>query len=229
MGVFMTTVQLTGLLLILVPLMFNVVFFLLQKTFDYPDILRRPTGEVLTRFQAGGTRLVALWYSFVLATLFFLPVAVLTPQVLAPDHLLFVVSATALGLLAGLVQILGLIRWPFVVPSLARAYSSPNATQGTRDAVVVVFQAFHRYAGAAVGEHLGYLFTSLWTVFIAAAMTQCPLFPGWLGWIGFIPAVGIFLGLFEEAGLKPAGAINAVSYILWSIWLVVAGFILLLA
>ena len=134
----MTTVQLTGLLLILVPLMFNVVFFLLQKTFDYPDILRRPTVEVLTRFQAGGTRLVALWYSFVLATLFFLPVAVLTPPVLAPDHLLFVVSATALGLLAGLVQILGLIRWPFVVPSLARAYSSPNATQGTRDAVVVV-------------------------------------------------------------------------------------------
>jgi hypothetical protein len=228
MGVFMTTMHLTGLLLILVPLMFNVVFFLLQRTFDYPDILRRPADEVLTRFQEGGTRLVALWYSFVLATLFFLPVAVLTPQVLAPDHLLFVLSATALGLLAGLFQILGLIRWPFVVPSLARAYSSPSATQGTRDAVVV-FQAFHRYAGAAVGEHLGYLFTSLWTVFIAAAITQCPIFPAWLGWIGFIPAMGIFVGLFEEARLKPAGAINAASYILWSIWLVVAGLILLLA
>jgi len=202
----MTTVQFTGVLLVLVPLMFNVVFFLLQRTFDYPEILRRPSGEVLTRFHKGGTRLVALWYSFLLASLFFLPVAILAPLVLAPDQLLFVVAATAIGLLAGLVQVLGLIRWPFVVPHLAREYSSPNATQGTREAVIVVFQAFHRYAGVAVGEHLGYLFTGLWTVLIAAAMTHSPLFPPWLGWLGFIPAAGILLGLFEEAGLRPAGA-----------------------
>lgn len=225
----MTTAQLTGILLVLVPLMFNIVFFLLQRTFDYPDILRRPTGEVLTRFQEGGARLIALWYAFVLASLFFLPVAILTPQVLAPDRPLFVVSATAIGLLAGLVQTLGLVRWPFVVPYLARAYSSPTATQVTRDAVTVVFQAFHRYAGAAVGEHLGYLFTSLWTVLIAVAMTHSPLFPAWMGWIGLIPALGIFLGLFEEVGFKPAGAINAISYVLWSIWLVAAGFMLLFA
>jgi hypothetical protein len=209
--------------------MFNIVFFLLQRAFDYPDILRRPTGEVLTRFHAGGSRLVALWYSFVLATLFFLPVAVLIPQVLAPSQLLYVVAATSIGVLAGLVQTLGLIRWPFVVPHLARAYSSPDATPSTREAVSVVFQAFHRYAGAAVGEHLGYLFTGLWTVLIALGMTHCPLFPSWLGWAGLLPAVGILVGLFEEAGFKPAGAINAISYILWSIWLVVAGFFLLLA
>lgn len=225
----MTTEQFTGFLLVLVPLMFNAVFFLLQRGFDYPDILRRPTGEVLTRFHAGGSRLVALWYSFALATLLFLPVAILIPQVLAPDQLLFVVAATSIGLIAGLVQTLGLIRWPFLVPHLARAYASPNATPSTREAITVVFEAFHRYAGAAVGEHLGYLFTSLWTVLIAVAMTHCPLFPSWLGWVGLIPAIGIFLGLFEEVGFKAAGAINAVSYILWSIWLIVAGFFLLLA
>jgi hypothetical protein len=39
--------------------------------------------------------------------------------------------------------------------------------------------------------------------------------------------VGIFIGLFEEIGFKPAGAINAVSYILWSVWLIAAGLILL--
>jgi hypothetical protein len=31
------------------------------------------------------------------------------------------------------------------------------------------------------------------------------------------------VGLFEEAGFKLAGAINAISYILWSIWLLAAG------
>ena len=60
-------------------------------------------------------------------------------------------------------------------------------------------------------------------------MTQSPLFPAWLGWLGLIPAAGIFLGVFEEAGFKAAGAINAISYILWSLWLIAMGVILLAA
>jgi hypothetical protein len=32
----------------------------------------------------------------------------------------------------------------------------------------MVFEAFHRYAGMAVGEHLGYLSTSVWTVLVAS-------------------------------------------------------------
>ena len=45
----MTLNLLTGLLLIVVPLMFNAAFLLLQRAFDYPDILRRPVDEVLRR------------------------------------------------------------------------------------------------------------------------------------------------------------------------------------
>jgi hypothetical protein len=44
-----------GLLLIVVPLAFNAAFALLAARFDHPDILRRPTAEVLARFRAGGT------------------------------------------------------------------------------------------------------------------------------------------------------------------------------
>ena len=49
---------LAGLLLIGVPLAFNASFALLAARFDYPDILRRPTDEVLERFRQGGTGLV---------------------------------------------------------------------------------------------------------------------------------------------------------------------------
>lgn len=137
--------------------------------------------------------------------------------------------ATTIGVLAGLVQFLGLIRWPFLVPYLAKTYFEPESTQATRDSIAVVFQAFHRYAGVAIGEHLGYLFTSIWTAFIALAITQSPLFNPWLGWLGFLPAIGIFMGVFEEAGFKAAGAINAISYILWSIWLIAVGGVLFLS
>lgn len=80
----------------------------------------------------------------------------------------------------------------------------------------------------AIGEHLGYLFTGLWTILIALGMARSPLFPAWLGYVGLIPAAGILVGLLEEAGFKAAGAINAISYILWSIWLIAVGVAFLL-
>jgi hypothetical protein len=50
----MTTATVAGLLLIVVSIAFNVAFALLAARFDYPDILRQPTTEVLVKFQAGG-------------------------------------------------------------------------------------------------------------------------------------------------------------------------------
>jgi hypothetical protein len=219
----MALTRFTGALLIFLPIAFNVLFFRLQRTFEYPDILRKPTDYILRRFNAGGNRLVMIWYSFALTGLLFIPMAILVNQVLAPDALPYMALATTVGVLAGLVQFMGLIRWTFLVPYLAESYFEPNASQATRDSIAVAFQSFHRFAGMAIGEHLGYLCTSVWTALIALAITQSSQFSHWLGWTGFIPAIGIFIGLFEEAGFKPAAVINAISYILWSIWLIVVG------
>src|SRR6266508_161760 len=224
----MKLTTLTGLLLIIVPIAFNVTFFLLQRAFEYPDILRKPTDHILRRFKEGGASLRLLWYAFTFSAVLFTPVPVLVQQIFQPVAPWFLAAGTTLGVLAGAVQFLGLIRWPFLVPTLADMYTQPKATQATRDSVEVVFQAFHRYVGVAIGEHLGYLFTSIWTAFVALAITQSPIFNSWLGWIGVIPAIGIFIGLFEESGLKAAGVINAISYILWSIWLIVLGIVMLL-
>ncbi|MGH2360182.1 MAG: hypothetical protein ACRDGM_06530 [bacterium] len=38
----------TGAMLLVAPVWFNVTFMMLARSFDYPDILRRPTDEVLT-------------------------------------------------------------------------------------------------------------------------------------------------------------------------------------
>jgi hypothetical protein len=50
----MTVQNAAAALLIILPLAFNLFFFLLGRHFDYPNILRSPTGEVLSRFRAGG-------------------------------------------------------------------------------------------------------------------------------------------------------------------------------
>jgi len=216
-----------AVLLIALPIAFNVIFFLLQKAFGYPDILRKPAGDILRRFAEGGPRLVGLWYAFTLTALLFIPLGVLLPRLLAADNPAWFALAAALGVLAGLVQALGLLRWPFLAPYLAKTYTQPEASQARRDAVEVVFQAFHQYLGVAVGEHLGYLFTGAWTALVAYRLI---IHSGvsWFGWLGLVCAAGILVGMLEPAGFKRAGLINAIAYILWSLWLVTLGIIILI-
>src|SRR5215212_656607 len=230
----MSLERVTGLLLIVMPIAFNLFFFLLGRRFDYPTILRQPTGEILRRFQAGGTALKLTWHGFFLTAVAFVPLVILVGQLFGDDDLAVVPLATTVGVLAGVVQFLGLIRWPYLVPYLARTFLDPSSSEATRDAVAVVFQAFHRTLGVAIGEHLGYLLTGLWTLLVGVAMTQSDVFPAWLGWpgivLGLVLMVGSFefVGPFEESGWLLAGLLVPIAYIVWSLWLVVAGVTLLL-
>jgi len=218
-----------GALLILIPIVFTVCFTLLQTLFEYPDILRQPTAEVLTKFQAGGPSLVAVWYVLTLTAILFIPISLLVHRVLADreaSSLLWI--ATTFGVVAGVAQTLGFLRWPFLVPSLAQAYLAPGASAAQQAATAAVFDAFNRYAGMAVGEHLGYLSTSVWTFLIAARMLRVPLFGRWIGIAGMALAIGVATGLLEPAGVAWAGAVNAISYLAWAVWLMVVGVVLLI-
>jgi hypothetical protein len=231
----MTIRNAVGVLLIILPLAFNLFFFLLGRRFDYPNILRSPTEEVLSRFKAGGVSLKLIWYGFLLTAVLLAPLAVLVGQVLDRDGLAIVPTATVVGVLAAVVQFLGLARWPFLVPTLARKYADPASTEAAREATVVVFESFHTYLGVAIGECLGYLFTGAWTVLVGIAMLQSSAFDAWLAWpgiaIGLALVVGSleFVGPFEEKGSKLAGAIVPIAYIAWSLWLVISGIVLLIA
>ena len=91
----------------------------------------------------------------------------------------------------------------------------------------MVFEAFHRYAGMGVGEHLGYLSTSLWTLLIAVVLLRTLDVPRWLAAIGAVLAFGIAAGLLEPAGWELGGTINAIAYLAWAVWLMAVGMVLL--
>jgi Domain of unknown function (DUF4386) len=113
------------------------------------------------------------------------------------------------------------------VPHLAGAYLAPTASEAQRAAAALVFEAFHRYAGMAVGEHLGYLSTSVWTFLVAFLMLRVPLFGRWLGLSGMVLALGVATGLLEPAGWELAGTINSLGYLALTMWLIVVGVVLL--
>lgn len=220
-----------GAVLIVAPLWFNANFALLGKRFEYPDILRRPTSEILERFRAGGSGLILLWWTFMLSGLLLIAGAVLLGQVLGFGGI--VPLATAIGVLAGLVQMLGLLRWVYVVPALARAYADPTLGSEQREMYIVVFRALHQYLGVGVGEHLGYLFTGIWSVLIGIGVIQGTALPTWMGWPGVVIGAGLvvgsaeFLGPNEERGWSLGGAAIPVLYIAWSVWLLAMGIALI--
>ena len=51
----MTTQVWAGILFVLLPVAYNVAFTALAKTFEYPDILRKPTTEILRGSRPAGT------------------------------------------------------------------------------------------------------------------------------------------------------------------------------
>jgi Domain of unknown function (DUF4386) len=190
---------------------------------------------VLDRFAAGGSRLVLIWWGFAMSAVLLAPAVVLLSATLADANPPILALATATGLLAALVQFLGLIRWPFAVPYLARTATDTTATAATRDAVEVTFQTLNRYLGVAVGEHLGYLFTGLWTALAGIALIQSDLLHPLFGVVGLVLAplfvLGSleFVGPFESSGWKLAGTLVPLAYIGWSVWLLALGIGLLLA
>ncbi len=87
----------------------------------------------------------------------------------------------------------------------------------------------HQYLGVGVGEHLGYLFTGIWSVLTGVAIIGRELLPTWTGWTGIVIGTGLivgsaeFLGPNEEQGWPLAGAAIPLLYIAWSLWLLAMG------
>ena len=232
----MSTEAITAILLILVPIAFNVAFFELGRAFDYPDILRKEPDEILRRFAAGGSGLILRWEALLVSALLMLPLAALLAVVLGASPALSVLSVV-FGATAAIVQGLGLVRWPFAVPELARRYvAAPDGAEGdvTRRTAEVVFATLHRLLGVGIGEHLGYLFTGLWTLLVCGSILSTSVLPAWLGIVGIVIGIGLLIGTLEFVGANErdgwhlAGTIVPIAYIAWSAWLIALGVFLLI-
>ena len=160
--------RIVGLSAIALAVVFNIPYSVLAATFDYPQVLRRPPGEVLDLFSAGGPALVLTWYAFMLCALMLAPFAAAfaaTPGRIAARPVLAIGAASA-GVAAALAQAIGLSRWVFVVPGLARTHLDPAASTDAKLFAERTLEMLGRAMGVGVGEHIGQLLTAL---FIAMA------------------------------------------------------------
>ena len=101
---------------------------------------------------------------------------------------------------------IGLLRWPLIVPSLA----DDNDTD--------TFDTVHTLLGTVVGETFGYVLTAAWTVLILLALGR-RIAGRWFWFLGLASAALIAVGVFVPLDLPGADFANFVGYVLWSVWL----------
>ncbi|MBN8658700.1 MAG: DUF4386 domain-containing protein [Anaerolineae bacterium] len=220
--------KLAGIFFIVGAILVNIPYTLLIMNFDYPDILRLPTAEILTRFQAGGDALIYTWLAFAWVGLPMLVGAIMLKTILAEEHAPFLEAATTFGVLGFIVQVIGLLRWVFVVPILARLFTAPEADPATQASIAAVFTAVHQYGGVILGEHLGQFFIILWMSIISGIIYKSKMFSKWVAWLGwFASAIYILAQTELFATAIPTFPVvewaGLVGSLLWLVWMIVMG------
>ncbi len=224
--------QLTGLFFVLGAILVNIPYTLLMFNFNYPDILRAPVDQILTQFQQGGNPLIFTWLAFAWVGLPLLLAAIMLKRILDNGRSYFLETATIIGVIGFIVQVIGLLRWVFVVPVIARLYVDPTTTSGMKQALSSLFIGINQYGGVVLGEHLGQFFIIIWMSMISAIIYQSPLFAKWVAWLGWIASAVYLLGQTELIAtaipdfpvISWAGLSGS---LLWLLWMAIIGAYLL--
>ena len=211
----------TAALLIAAAVLTNAAFTVLGSVFNYPDVLKEPTADVLASFSAHQGK-VTFWFAVMaLSAALFAPIAIGVGRLSTHRAMRWAVPA---GIAAAAVQVIGLSRWPVLVPQFASdaASSDPTIAAHGRDA----FETAHFILGNIIGETLGYLFTAAWTVLVLVAVHRT-LAGRWFTILGTGSAVLVVAGVLSPLDLPLIDTANFAGYVLWSVWLIAFAVLLL--
>ncbi len=218
--------KIIGGLLIIGALGVLVPYTVLTIVFDYPDILRKDPGTILTKFHEGGNGLIFTWMAFAILGLPLVVAYGLIGQLMGKRsvHIKWV---TSIGIISGIAQIIGLLRWVFVIPVLASQYVQAESST-SKETITIVFSTVHQFAGVLLGEFIGQLFTIIWTIMISVILYKAKLIPKWVSLAGIVSSVIYFIGQAELIATVIPGfpAWEAAGFIgstLWLLWLVITG------
>ena len=206
--------KLTASLLIVAAVLANVAFAALGSIFNYPDVLNEPAGAVLADFRSEQTAIGGWFAVLALSAALFAPIAIGVRRLSASRAMRI---AVPVGIAAAVVQVVGLLRWPLLVPGYASDAASTNA--GVAATARDSFTTASDILGTAVGETLGYALTAAWTVLVIVALGR--RYAGrWFAVLGALSAALVLAGVLSPLGLPVIDTANFVGYILWSLWLI---------
>ncbi len=215
----------TGTLLIASAAIVTAAFAGLGSAFDYPEVLSRPAEQVLAEFGAHAWLVGGLFALLALGAAMLAPIALGTARLAGAGR--WSTTAAFVGVAAALVQLVGLARWPLLVPSLAATVADPATSSVDRAGAIEQFTWLNTVLGQGLGEAGGYLLTAAWTVLVLLALRQRFAVPPVFGVVGVVSAVMILAGLLVPLGVPGADTANFAGFLLWTAWIVWFGVLLL--
>jgi hypothetical protein len=220
----MTLRRITGALFVVAVIAFGTAASVLSATFDWPDILREPAATVLAGFAAGGDPLVWTWFATAWTYALLAVPMLLLPRALGRPSL---APVAAVGAASVLLSLIGFLRWVFVVPPLAAAWTAGDP------AAEAAWTAQHQFGGALLGEHLGQVLAIAWSVSVSVVALRGGVLPHWLGWAGLAASALYLLNQGDVLATavpgfpvwEPAGLVGSTA---WGLWVAALGGTLLL-
>ena len=216
-----------GIALSVVAVIANIPYGALIALFDYDDVLRRPAGEVLELFHAGGSPLVLAWWTFALSAVGFAIAAMLLGEALKDGKAKLATGFTLFGVLSGVFQAAALLRWTFAIPNVATAYVNAADGSAERAAAVATYEALNTFGGVGMGEHLGQLLLMVWTFGAGVAIMRMGGAMKWIGAAGLATLPLWVVGQTELLSLSmpelPVIELLPYAFMGWELWLLVVG------
>lgn len=206
----------TALMILLHVVVLNAGFLMLMAVFNFPDVLRMPAETRLSLFMENQEVIVPVYYFLSLTGFSQMVIAVMLHHLFRDDRSLPGSLAVMFGILSGLFQLIGFIRWTILLPYLAGAETDRMAM------AAFVEGAFNRYAGMSIGEHLGFVAQALWTLLLGFVIMKRDILSKNIGRAGIIIGIASIPMSLEPLGgpFAPMGTLTVPVMTLWTLWLI---------
>ena len=205
------TTKVTAALLIVAAVLANLAFTALGSIFDYPDVLDEPAGDVLASFREHEGAVSAWFTVLAFSAALMAPIAIGVGRLSSDPRMRI---AVRVGIAAAVVQVIGLMRWPILVPG----YAADGDTSAFRTASDIL--------GTAIGETIGYALTAAWTVLVVLTLGRA-IAGRWFTSLGWASAGLVAVGVLSPLGPPLVDEANFIGYVLYSVWLIAFGVVLL--
>ena len=187
-------------------------FTALGSVFEYPQILKSPTAEILDLYRRHQGAVTAWFLVLVISAALLAPAGILLGRLAGGSRGRWIAR---LGVAAAAVQVIGLSRWVLLVPGISSDATDPARTADAQRS----FELVHTWLGTVLGETIGYALTATLTVLVTYAVTRGAA-PRWMTYLGYASAGLIVTGVLVPLGLGAATLTNFAGYVAWCLWLI---------
>lgn len=215
----MKNYKLSASILISFVLIFLIGYFTLMSSFGFPEVLRLESSERFIAFQKNQNITVFGYLLMSITAILQIFMAILIHNISKKGNIFDSLGLIS-GILAGVFQLFGFIRWILLIPMLSNALIKNEVNPE----FIYFFEKFaNTYLGMTIGEYLGTLFLAFWMIFISISHIKSQIFDKNLSYLGFFSGIMLFIASFEFLG-SIFYFIEKYVLILWGfyfVWIVV--------